>query len=436
MEAPRNGLRVFISYARSDCSAFADDLMAGLEAAGFDPFLDRHDIAAGEAWEARLGNLLQQADTVVYVISPASVGSDRCAWEIERAAQLSKRVIPVVAIEVDEASTPEKLRRLNYIFFSAGHSFGVALRQLSEALRTDIDWIREHTRFAELAARWRDRNKAEELLLRGEELQRAKNWLAGWKPGSPEVTEHHRAFIHESEAAENNRNSEERQRLEKLAALQRSRARAIVIAGILVVAMIAVMLGLGFRISNMQSDYEALLADFELAKQANAADANARVEERESVQQGAEVIAETAEPPAAQTPQAPMTTQRALPDAEREARINLGWDIDVFACEGVAGADQRARSVYDALLAERERQLNSPRAQGFSIGRVRVRTLSATTNARPGYQVSADEVRSEDSERNEAEAVVRLISSHGDFSIRSTRSRTPYYSSVFVCAAR
>jgi hypothetical protein len=40
-------LKVFISYSRKDSAAFADELMAGLELAGFAPFLDRHDIAAG-----------------------------------------------------------------------------------------------------------------------------------------------------------------------------------------------------------------------------------------------------------------------------------------------------------------------------------------------------------------------------------------------------
>jgi len=44
-------LRVFISYARSDASAFAEDLLRGLEVAGFYPFLDRHDIAR----RARIG---------------------------------------------------------------------------------------------------------------------------------------------------------------------------------------------------------------------------------------------------------------------------------------------------------------------------------------------------------------------------------------------
>ena len=98
-EAARN-LRVFISYARSDCNAFAEELLAGLEAAGFDAFLDRHDISGGEVWEARLRNLIQQADTVVYVLSPASVVSPRCGWEIDLADALSKRIIPVVAMKM------------------------------------------------------------------------------------------------------------------------------------------------------------------------------------------------------------------------------------------------------------------------------------------------------------------------------------------------
>ena len=46
-------LKVFISYSRRDCAAFADELVAGLEVGGFAPYLDRHDIAAGEDWEAR-----------------------------------------------------------------------------------------------------------------------------------------------------------------------------------------------------------------------------------------------------------------------------------------------------------------------------------------------------------------------------------------------
>jgi hypothetical protein len=77
-------LRVFLSYSRKDSAAFADELVAGLEVAGFAPFLDRHDIAAGEDWKARLNGLIAQSDTVVFIVSPEAVNSEICVWEVER----------------------------------------------------------------------------------------------------------------------------------------------------------------------------------------------------------------------------------------------------------------------------------------------------------------------------------------------------------------
>ena len=91
VESPAERLKVFISYARSDGAALAEDLVTGLELADFAPFLDRHDIAAAEDWETRLGELIQGADTVVFIISPAAIKSERCAWEVECAAKFGKR---------------------------------------------------------------------------------------------------------------------------------------------------------------------------------------------------------------------------------------------------------------------------------------------------------------------------------------------------------
>jgi TIR domain len=62
----REKLKVFISYSRRDAADFADELVAGLELAGFAPFIDRHDIEPGERWEERLGGLIAQSDTVVF----------------------------------------------------------------------------------------------------------------------------------------------------------------------------------------------------------------------------------------------------------------------------------------------------------------------------------------------------------------------------------
>jgi hypothetical protein len=116
-KSPAERLKIFISYARADGAALAEELVTGLELVGFEPSLDRHDIAAAEDWEARLGALIQSADTVVFVISPAAVKSARCEWEVEHAAKLGKRLIPIQGHPVPEAEVPERLRRLNYIFF-------------------------------------------------------------------------------------------------------------------------------------------------------------------------------------------------------------------------------------------------------------------------------------------------------------------------------
>ena len=114
---------LFISYARADCSALAEELVAGLELAGFAPYLDRIDIVPGEDWEARLGGLIHSADTIVFILSPAAVKSERCAWEVEHAASLGKRLIPVLGKPVPDDEVPERLRRLNYIVFAEGQAF-------------------------------------------------------------------------------------------------------------------------------------------------------------------------------------------------------------------------------------------------------------------------------------------------------------------------
>jgi formylglycine-generating enzyme required for sulfatase activity len=223
-EAEPGRLKVFISYSRKD-EDFAQDLLAGLQAAGFEPYLDRHDIAAGEDWETRLGRLIEAADTVVFVISPDAVASERCAWEVERTVGLKKRLLPIVWRRVDEAQVPPRLKQLNYIFFDRPLSTLASLQVLASALRTDVEWVREHTRLGEAALRWDAHGRNEALLLRSDELAAAKAWLAARPQFAPEPTILHHEFIKAGENAETTRASAERQRLDQMAAaLEREKA--------------------------------------------------------------------------------------------------------------------------------------------------------------------------------------------------------------------
>src|SRR5436853_464652 len=96
--ALHQGARVFISYARED-SSFAERLLKKLEENGFQAYLDRRDIFPAEPWQERISKLIASADTIIFVLSPDSVASAICAWEVAESEQLSKRLLPVLRRE-------------------------------------------------------------------------------------------------------------------------------------------------------------------------------------------------------------------------------------------------------------------------------------------------------------------------------------------------
>lgn len=216
-------LKVFISYSRKDAQNFADELAGGLEFhGGFDVSLDRHSIVEGEEWKKRLGALIEDADSVVFIISPGSADSDICRWEIEEAARLSKRMLPVLWMAPrDGQLVPERLTELNYTRFDQGRSFVAGLKALVTALNTDIEWLREHTRLLSRALEWEKAHRLENRMLTGPDIAAAKSWAARRPKGAPELTAHHLDFIRASEEAEQFRNNalarqhEERARLLK-----------------------------------------------------------------------------------------------------------------------------------------------------------------------------------------------------------------------------
>lgn len=211
---------VFISYSRNDALEFVEQLLAGLEVGGFQPIIDRHDISGGEDWRKRIGGLIADADFVVFVITPNAVGSEICEWEIEKTARLGKRLLPVVPAEIDTGLIPGKLQSLNFIFFYSnpavpGSGFGRGLLDLCKALRTDLDWVRSHTRYGQRATEWIGGDRAVNRLLSGDDVDMAKEWIAKRRTNAPEITDDMREFILASETAENERRNAEARRLQE-----------------------------------------------------------------------------------------------------------------------------------------------------------------------------------------------------------------------------
>ena len=177
---------IFVSYSRKD-TEFVDKLEAALTARGFAPKIDRSDIYAFEDWRKRIEALIVKADTIVFVLSPDAVASDICRWEVGFAARLNKRFAPIVCRPVAAEKVPLELARLHHIFFDDPQNFEASADKLAEALLTNIDWVRKHTEFGELARRWTEAapSRPKGLLLRPPLLEEARRWIASRPAEAP-----------------------------------------------------------------------------------------------------------------------------------------------------------------------------------------------------------------------------------------------------------
>jgi hypothetical protein len=211
-------LNVFIAYSRDDLD-FADVVDAALRLGGFETTLDRHGISPGEDWKKRLGVLIRDCDTIAFVTSPSSARSEICAWEAKEAVQLGKRIVPVLARALGDAKPPPELAGLEYIICyrepkRPGSGFGPGLTSLAEALNTDLDWLREHTRYLRLAKEWEEvRKPSDRRLLSAADIALANTWVADRPEKAAPPTALQFEFFRASEAEDIRQKSAEAQRL-------------------------------------------------------------------------------------------------------------------------------------------------------------------------------------------------------------------------------
>ena len=223
--------KIFISYSRSD-AAFVDDLAAGLDHyGGYEVLIDREGIGHGEDWRARLGRLILECDSMVFVLSPESISSEICAWEVEEATKLHRRIIPALWRPVDFNMAPPGLSALNAVPFTEGKIIR-GLEMLVEALDTDMGWLREHTALSERATEWEQKGAPSELLLRGSALRGAQQLLTERPASAPEPMERLRKYLRSSEEEEARLLSNERARAKEMEAARDAAEAARVREGV------------------------------------------------------------------------------------------------------------------------------------------------------------------------------------------------------------
>ncbi len=180
---------VFISYSRRD-KAFVERLNQGLAGRGKDAWVDWEDIPASAEWMREIQDGIDACDAFLYVLTPESASSHECARELAHALERRKRIVPIVHRDVDPAAVPPEAAAINWVYLREQDSFEHGLETLVEALDTDLDHVRVHTRLASQAINWDRAGRDRARLIRGSELQDAERWLteaAAKEPGPTEV---------------------------------------------------------------------------------------------------------------------------------------------------------------------------------------------------------------------------------------------------------
>lgn len=123
---------IFISHAAHD-DVVANRITTALKQSGFTPWIDHHDLPAGEQWQQNIERAIQQANTALFVLSPYSASSNECNAELKRLARLNKRTIVARVSPDADLKVPEVVAYAPQIDLTQDWNAG--LQRLIQAMR-------------------------------------------------------------------------------------------------------------------------------------------------------------------------------------------------------------------------------------------------------------------------------------------------------------
>ncbi len=134
------------------------------------------------------------ADNFAFVLSPSSIKNSECIRELRFALTFHKRIIIVLAKQVNKEELPEALRSLvsysSYIDltdnrtddnFTNNLDFEKDLNELICIIEDNYDYYRNHKRYLSQALKWEEQHQNDAILLRGHNLEKAQTWLTQGK---------------------------------------------------------------------------------------------------------------------------------------------------------------------------------------------------------------------------------------------------------------
>ncbi|MEM6867169.1 MAG: TIR domain-containing protein [Cyanobacteria bacterium P01_C01_bin.121] len=171
--------QVFLCHAEQDRET-AEQVRRTLMRSGITTWTHRTDIEYGSDFHDAMTRGMEEADNVVFLLSPHSLESQYCQQELNHALELHKRIIPLKAAAVPPEEIPKSLKTLQYIDLTDNLTeadYQQDESDLLRILRQDTAYHYEHKVLLTKALKWKRQQHNPCILLRGYELQHAEAWL-------------------------------------------------------------------------------------------------------------------------------------------------------------------------------------------------------------------------------------------------------------------
>ncbi len=193
--------QVFLVYAQAD-TEIMDNIRRSLRRQGFTVWSNQTDILTGEAFKQAINRGIEEADSIVYLLSPDSLQSQYCQYELEYALALNKRVVPILVNPLGAVKSSPELASLQYIDLTdnfSGEDYQLDESDLIKVLNQDVVYYSQHKVLLVKALKWKRQQQNPSVLLRGYDLRHAEVWLktAVGRTDHP-ATNFHREFIQAS----------------------------------------------------------------------------------------------------------------------------------------------------------------------------------------------------------------------------------------------
>jgi hypothetical protein len=124
---------IFMSYSRRELG-FVDDVVSNLEKEGYDVWLDYRVLVPGTPWKAQIDKGLNNSDTVLLVVSKASLASKYVTLEWQHFLETNKRVILLI---FEAVNLPPELEKYEWVDFRGSYKAG--LQELFSQLKHPIE---------------------------------------------------------------------------------------------------------------------------------------------------------------------------------------------------------------------------------------------------------------------------------------------------------